>query len=141
MKTKLDLAKLVAEANDMTFWLDGSGAYMGMKPSAGVPILPPELSLAVQEIAKAEDSTPLHVMLNRVPPGIDVPKHTDTVHGLPKRWHLPIQTNPGCFFWDEINGERHFPLGEWCGPVPYSSLHTVWNHGTTERIHLVVDLR
>lgn len=141
MKTKLDVAKLLAEANEMTYWLDGSGAYMGMKPAAGIPLLPPLLTQAVQEIGVLERKRPLNVMLNRLPAGVTVPKHTDTVPGKPVRMHLPLATNEHCFFWDELNGERHFPLGEWSGPVLYHIEHNVWNHGTTERIHLVVDLR
>ena len=140
MKSSLDLVQLLAEAKDFEFWLDGSGAYMAMKPAAGVPPLRDGLRAAVNEIATFRGKKPLNVMLNILPPGTKVPEHTDTVPGLPERWHLPLATNRKCIFWSEISGETHYPLGIWSGPVPYNKLHTVWNLGTTERVHLVVDL-
>lgn len=148
LKTKLDLAGLAEEVSALSKHLDGSGALMVLDPNKGVPDLGPLISEAVREVAEWRGWPALHLMINELPPGVEVPKHRDwlkptqtqPIRPCVERWHLPILTNQAASFWDEENGERHAPAGVWFGPVPYWLLHTVWNRGTTARVHLVVDL-
>jgi hypothetical protein len=140
-----ELAEAVAK---LPRYLDGSGAAMVFGPNRGIPDVHPLINAAVREIAEARGYEPLHLMINELPPGVVVPKHRDwllpttTQPSRPcvERWHLPVQTNPDAMFWDEDRGLQHAPLGVWFGPVPYWILHTVWNLGTTPRVHIVVDL-
>lgn len=142
-QSRQDIAKLIEEVERLKFHLDGSGVYMATKASPGII---PEIRMstilmsAINEISLTNNKNPLHVMVNKIPAGITAPVHTDTVLGDPIRWHLPLLTNEGCFWWDEINNLLQMKPGVWYGPVPYKSRHTVGNFGTTERIHLVVDL-
>lgn len=79
------------------------------------------------------------VMLNELHAGGRLSPHRD---GLPDddRYHLALHTNPHALWWDEINGYRYMPAGEWTGPVPYCGvLHSVINNGNTKRVHVVVD--
>lgn len=149
--SELDLAVLKEEARNLKYYLDGSGAEMATKPSSGIPDIVkqlPTMLAAIHEIAKKRETPALHVMVNWLKPGIEVPEHRDWI--LPtkhqtktpcvERWHLPIITNEDCAFWDEDNGEFYMPEGIWCGFVPYWLKHKVWNRGKTDRLHLVVDL-
>ena len=85
-------------------------------------------------------------MINKLASGVVVPKHTDTLRnqdrGNPfiERWHLPLITNDGCWWWDQENDRVEMPLGYWYGPMPYNLLHQVGNVGLTERVHLIVDI-
>ncbi len=81
-------------------------------------------------------------MVNRLPAGCKVPVHTDIlVHRQRReRWHLPVITNNRCLWWDKESGEVEFDIGYWHGPVTPWVDHKVENLGTTERIHLVIDL-
>lgn len=143
----LAIEREIAQIDD--FWRDGSGAYMAIRPCEF-----PEwlrkcdwLIEALDELAWIREQKVLWVMINKLPPDTIVPVHTDTLlptqqGKLPRleRWHLPIVTNPDCYFWDEHHKWTHFALGSWWGPVPYWLNHSVENTGQTERIHVVVDL-
>lgn len=124
---------------------------MAVVPNGGIPneVRSPALMDALEEIKELRDRDVLHIMVNRLLPGVDVPVHRDFLlptplqnrkHPTIERWHLPVVTNDGCLWWDEFTGNVHFPLGMWTGPVPYWTRHKVCNNGQTERIHLVVDL-
>lgn len=129
---------------------DGSGVLMSFPQSGGVPrdfIEKTPLWFAVQEIYNILNrgtnygkSRVLHVMVNTLPPGCVCPVHTDTVLYNPIRVHLPLVTNPDCFFWDEINHFTIMEAGYWYGPVLYGKNHTIGNFGDTNRIHLIADL-
>lgn len=142
--SKVDFAIILEECNKMKFWVDGSGALMAIRPSdkPGFLAAMPGIQAALAEISKARNSDVEFVMVNRLPPGCKVPIHTDNLIHRQKRerWHLPIVTNPLAYWWDAYNGEVEFDLGYWHGPVAPWVNHKVENLGTTERIHLVVDL-
>jgi aspartyl/asparaginyl beta-hydroxylase len=80
------------------------------------------------------------VRLMRLTPGSAIKEHRD--HDLDAangfaRLHVPITTNPGVVF--EVN---RTPLSMAPGSVWYLRLsdpHRVANHGTTDRVHLVID--
>ena len=85
-----------------------------------------------------------------LPPGKKVPLHTDHLENkvftgegdnylkLIHRIHIPIITNPGVFF--KILGEKkHMKVGE-CWDINQNVLHEIWNEGTSNRIHLIVDM-
>lgn len=146
--------ELRIEVEMLDFNLDGSGAEMAFPPSSE---LPPESFMEpfpliyemVMEIAYHRQLQPIHMMINRLKPGVIVPKHRDWLRNQPKdivkieRWHLPVATNGRCWWWDESMGECRWimPAGSWHGPVPFWLQHQVGNEGTTDRIHLIVDLQ
>jgi hypothetical protein len=153
MKTECNIEKLVDEVNKLDFHLDGSGAEMACRPSNGIPFWIqrfPELTKAIQEIARLRNQVALHMMINKLPSNTIVDRHRDWIAPTAKlgknpcleRWHLPIQTNEYCQIWTEEypDTSTHYKLGEWSGPVHYWKLHQVWNTGSTERIHIVIDL-
>lgn len=149
--TQLPLDKLALEISQIDdFWRDDSGAYMAIRPCHGVPDWLSKcfwIMEALREIANLRKQEVLHVMINKLPPNVIVPNHTDTLtptrqgeRPRVERWHLPITSNEGCFFWDDNFGFTRMLLGSWWGPVPYWLEHAVENTGQTERVHIVVDL-
>ena len=140
MESGLDFSVLESEAASMNYKLDDSGTEMAMGACVPIPPLPAELTAAVREIEKLTGKKAVWVMLNRLPPSVVVPVHTDTVTYTPERWHLVIKTNPHAYFWSDPTGQIHLNGGRWWGPIPYRANHQIWNGGTTDRIHFVVDL-
>jgi hypothetical protein len=145
MKSECNLAEILLEVDMITFWEDGSKALMCNNQIDGIERFKPykHIMSAVNEIATAKEGNPIGVMINKLCPGVIVPKHWDNVPGKPKRWHLPLITNPQSWWWDALSPDgvrEHFELGIWVGPLPYWAKHQVGNEGTTERVHLVVDL-
>ena len=144
LKSNLDTASLVERALDLSWWADGSGAEMSFHASGGIPPHAFPFKDAIEEIAMLRQLKPVHIMINRVPSGIVVPRHTDKVRFDPdERWHLPLITNPQCYWADEGTewSLYHMVVGYWHGPVPRKMYHQVMNNGKTDRIHLVVDLK
>ena len=81
------------------------------------------------------------VRLLRLPAGASIMEHRDTYHGFEYgqlRLHIPVTTNPDVVIY--IRGERwHWEAGEvWYGD--FGSLHQVHNGGSSDRVHLVVDV-
>lgn len=80
--------------------------------------------------------------LMRLGPGSEILEHRD--HDLSAefgvaRLHIPLTTNPEVEF--RLNGEPvRMQAGE-CWYLRLSEPHAVINRGTTERIHLVIDVR
>ncbi len=77
----------------------------------------------------------------RIPPGGDIPRHHDEF--IPNRTeHLVLATNDGCENWwvDTKGNERvtHLAQGHRY-LVERSPLHWAFNHGNTDRIHLLVE--
>lgn len=143
MKSKIDAAQLWADilAADLKWTVDGTSVLMGNGQSAGIPANLMQLCRkAIYEAASFRQKQPRHVMINRLPPGVHVPVHTDKVLDDPERWHLPLLTNPKhCYHWDMKAGFRHLKIGMWhC--VDYTIPHAIGNFGTKERVHLIVDL-
>lgn len=147
-----NLTSLLEALETLFFTLDGSGAEMAFPPNGGLPLWlsdSPPLAKALEEIERITGLSALHVMVNRLKPGVVVPVHRDFLlptplqqrnHPTIERWHLPVVTNNECLWWGEDTGTIHFPKGEWMGFLPYWKKHQVWNAGQTERVHLVVDL-
>jgi hypothetical protein len=142
IKSSADLKTLVEYAKNLEYTMDGGNVYMH-NAQAGDSFWE-----AAKEIAGKRSQTILRVMVHRVAPNAKVPKHRDWVAATKhlgnspclERWHLPIQTNDNCVWWDEKDGDQKFPQGVWCGPVPYWISHTIVNNGTQDRIHIIVDL-
>lgn len=143
-----DSVSLMGEIEAIKFTPDGSGAMMAFPPSGGLPALPPAIGRVVAEIAAIRGQRPLHLMINKLAPGVSVPVHRDflkaTKHQAKyptvERWHLPVQTGFGVDFWHEGGSIEHFEAGVWVGPIPYWLRHSVRNAGQIERVHIVVDL-
>jgi hypothetical protein len=84
------------------------------------------------------------IRITRLDPGAGIDKHRDVGHEVANlafrkvRLHIPIETNPGVYFW--IDGEKmHMDAGR-LYYVNFSKLHYVKNDGETPRYHLVMDL-
>lgn len=148
LPARIDLAGLAEEIVALEYWLDGSGAEMSITQSGGIPqFVGPLVRAAILDIVKYRELPPKHIMINKLKPGVEVPVHTDTVAAgnyktaHVSRWHLPIVTNEQCYWWDEeLAREIHLEYGYWHGPIKHWMKHSVKNLGTTERVHLVVDL-
>ena len=119
---------------------DDSGVLMANKQSGGIPdFFTTYFGTAISEIEALTGKKAIHVMLNSLPWNCIVPIHTDTVIQNPRRWHLPLVTDPKhCFFWDEDSGFKFPEVGYWY-EVDYSIRHTIGNLGMRERVHLIVD--
>lgn len=152
IESEVRLDTLLEAAQRLSFWLDGSGAEMAVVPNGGIPLCvrdDPTFVAALEEIKMLRGRDVLHIMVNRLLPGVDVPVHRDFLLATPlqsrnhptiERWHLPVVTNADAQWWDEDFGFYFMEPGFWYGPVPYWRRHKVYNKGHTERIHLVVDL-
>lgn len=134
VRSEADIRAIRREVDALSFTYDHSGMSMASLQGQMPTWLQsaPAIAHAVMELPAVKA-----VMVNRLPAGTEVPMHTDAEGGA--RWHLPIQTNPDALWEDALNGKVHFAEGFWWGPVPYAVPHRVTNHGTTERIHLIVD--
>lgn len=84
------------------------------------------------------------IRITRLDPGAGIDKHRDVAHEVANlafrkvRLHIPIETNPGVFFW--VNGEKIRMEPGRLYYVNFSKLHYVMNEGETPRYHLVMDL-
>lgn len=153
-KSRVDLAAFVQFANDSLSWtIDDSGVRMAVGPSGGLPFHlhnNPLVKQAIAEIEGLRDAKVVNIMINDIPAGTVVPVHRDfllPINGIKlpivERWHLPVSTNDLAVWWDETmlpGTTEKMALGVWHGPVKYWKNHNVSNHGTTPRMHLVVDL-
>lgn len=104
----------------------------------------PAIASAVGRLMKLRHVSSIYqVMVSQLEPGGTLDKHRDgiEVEPAPERWHLPIVTNPGVEYWDNLNGMIVMVRGWWWGPVPYYLLHSMVNAGDQPRTHLIVDLR
>lgn len=146
--TQTSLEKLLEEVGKLPFVNEGDYIEMACPQSRKHLMALPQINYAVSEIASLRKLSPVFVMVNRLLPRSETPEHQDWLdptplqrfHPLLERWHLPLQTNPACFFHTRHEQPIHFPLGTWTGPVPYWKHHWVSNKGSEVRIHLVVDL-
>ncbi|GHE60390.1 aspartyl/asparaginyl beta-hydroxylase domain-containing protein [Roseivirga thermotolerans] len=82
------------------------------------------------------------VRILKLTPGSHIKEHSD--HSLSffdglVRLHIPLQTNPQIEF--IVAGEK-LPMKEGeCWFANFNELHSVYNGGQTDRIHLVIDLK
>jgi hypothetical protein len=144
LPSEQDLDALAQEIEKITFHRDGAGIDMAHPLDTGFPAWltkAPLIRAAIAEIEGLVGGRASHIMLNRLRAGDVVNPHVDAMD-LGERWHLPIRTNPQSIWWDETDEvDRYMQPGFWWGPVPYKRLHAVWNHGDSDRIHLVVDVQ
>ena len=80
------------------------------------------------------------VRLLRLKPGSIIREHADPDLGYSigeVRIHVPIRTNPQVEFY--VNHERIVMEEGECWYLALENLHRVQNHGTSDRIHLVID--
>lgn len=76
----------------------------------------------------------------KLPANKSVGEHTDKMDylGAVRRHHIPITTNKDVLFF--VNKEsKNMKVGE-CWEINNSLLHSVENNGSTERIHLMIDI-
>lgn len=76
----------------------------------------------------------------RLDAGCFIPEHSDNFEYLRMvhRFHIPILTNPDVIF---KVGEESINMKEGeCFEIDVSLLHSVWNNGSTPRIHLIIDI-
>lgn len=142
LPSDLDAQALLVEVQRLSYTRDASGIDMAHQQAKGLPSwlrLSESVQKAVDEIQRWTGKTAVGLMVNRLGPGVLVPKHRDAP-GDVERWHLPLQTSHDALWWDERDGECHMRAGSWWGPVPYDIDHQVRNRGKQARIHLVVDL-
>lgn len=78
----------------------------------------------------------VRVLINVIPPGHEVPVHTDAG---PKRLRLHYPVTQPVYIWDEKYGDRVFSVNEWSDPVPYWVPHKVWNPTDEDRLNVIVD--
>lgn len=82
----------------------------------------------------------IRAILVKLPSKKSIPTHIDYGLGLniPKRIHIPIQTNEECFF--TVGEEtKNLKRGELWEINNDKKVHSVENNGDTDRIHLIVD--
>lgn len=151
--SKIALPALAEEVQRMVFRTDDSGTLMAQRQSTQIREKDfrayPLTWQAIMEISRLLQRSPMYLMINQLPAGVSVPKHTDTLKRnneagkmVIHRWHLPLVTNPLCRYWEEGFSSLgiHLPAGQWYGPVQYWKEHSIWNGSNENRIHLVVDL-
>lgn len=87
-----------------------------------------------------EDGYIFRAIFVNLPKGKSIPTHKDTGESLviPRRIHIPIQTNEKCFF---TVGEvtKNLKEGELWEIDNDGQNHSVENNGDEDRIHLIVD--
>ncbi len=80
------------------------------------------------------------VRLMRLAPGSHIKEHTDLdldIEAGQVRMHVPVATNDGVEFY--LNQTRVVLEVGSCWYLRLSDPHRVFNHGTTDRVHLVID--
>lgn len=94
----------------------------------------------IKELEQRFDSKVARSMLIRLPAGKNILPHPDSGHYLMSvhRCHIPVQTNPGVLFTvGETTINMEFGKGY---EINNSRWHRVENNGTTDRVHLLIDL-
>jgi hypothetical protein len=104
----------------------------------------PALSAApyFREVLAAFRCPALATRVMRLAPGSVIKEHSDP--GLQfeegvARVHIPVLTHPGVEFY--LNGSRVVMAAGSCWYLRLSDPHRVANRGTTDRVHLVIDLK
>lgn len=79
------------------------------------------------------------LMVNRLGPRSKLNEHRDGLSDA-LRFHLPVITNDGVEWWDQLDGPQRMRPFVWYGPVHYAGiLHKMKNNGNSARYHLVAD--
>ena len=100
----------------------------------------PRWQAIIEELEKRFDSKVARSMLIRLPAGEKILPHPDSGHYLMSvhRCHIPVQTNPDVLF---TVGSTTINMKVGQGyEINNSKWHRVENNGTTDRMHLLVDL-
>lgn len=104
-----------------------------------------ELSQNLKETQKLLDFFPCEktsVRVLKLTPGSGIKPHSD--EGLNffdgfVRLHIPIQTNPNIEF--IVAGESLTMKEGECWFADFNQIHSVYNHGDNDRLHLVIDMK
>lgn len=94
----------------------------------------------IKELEERFDSKVARSMLIRLPAGKKILPHPDSGHYLMSvhRCHIPVKTNDAVMF--TVNGNTiNMKVGQGY-EINNSKWHRVENDGTTDRIHLLIDL-
>jgi hypothetical protein len=126
--------------NNITDWLDYHKNIDSVDTEwqAKLPDVTKLLHWVQQKMnAQATGNSVLNCML----PGGSIIPHTDSGRYFTTycRFHIPLQTNSQVIFSGASDIQEHMPLG-WLYRFNNRMLHQVQNQGTTNRVHLVVDL-
>ena len=99
----------------------------------------PKTSKAISEFA--DKSTIGRIVVAKLKPGAIIAEHIDEGKYCQEhdRFHFVVSTNPDVWF--KCNGHpKHLEVGKiWW--LDNKSLHSVENNGSTDRIHIVVDIK
>lgn len=101
------------------------------------PELDSLISPIVRDLVNRYGGDAMQASITSLPFGENIRQHKDEVGGL-RRFHIPIKTNNQVIFYcgeSQIN----MLVGE-CWEFDYKKWHKVINNGTTDRIHLLIDL-
>ncbi len=83
---------------------------------------------------------PRRARIIKLAAGLSSVWHRDAPDNIPcVRLHVPIFTNPGCFFEIE-NGKDHMTADGSSFLVRVNRMHRVYNEGTEDRFHLIMDV-
>lgn len=102
----------------------------------------------VLEVIRAEGLTPHRARYARLEPGARTGWHRDTnlIH-YQARLHIPLYTNPECFFIQEKveddsseRVQKHLPADGSCYVVSPNRMHMAVNGGQTTRVHIICDI-
>lgn len=97
------------------------------------------LADVIEDIAKRQ-FRPHRVRIIRLPPKGTSSWHRDFPDEvLALRLHVPIETNPYCFF-ECDEGKAHLPADGSAYLLRVNRMHRVFNEGSTPRYHLVMDV-
>ncbi|MCU1236674.1 MAG: Aspartyl/asparaginyl beta-hydroxylase [Candidatus Solibacter sp.] len=152
-----DLAQLTPQDwsphfNQRQYEGDWSGVPLRSTPGARVALYPDPTSTDFIDLpvlercpylreALAKFECPLQfVRLLRLSAGSNIREHRDhclSYEDGEVRLHIPMQTNPGVEF---VVDDRMIPMREGeCWYINFNLPHRIFNGGTTDRIHLVID--
>ena len=95
------------------------------------------LDKIVRDLISRFNKDPEQVSITLLPAGEDIANHLDEVGAL-RRFHIPIKTNDQVIFYCG-DSAINMKVGE-CWEFNYKQWHRVVNGGTTDRIHLMIDL-
>src|SRR5262249_18049726 len=95
-----------------------------------------------QEVLRSFECPLSSVRLLRLGAGARIREHTDLNLGYEDeeiRMHIPVATNPQAEFF--LKGERVLMNSGECWYLNFNLPHRLYNGGTTDRVHLVIDCR
>lgn len=96
--------------------------------------------LEIVEMLRERQLSPCRARIIRLTAGLACSWHFDTTpNNYLVRLHIPIVTNPGCFF-ETPNEREHLPADGSAYFIFVNREHRVINHGTEDRYHLVIDV-